>query len=380
MKKAKIISILFLIIITVTSLHMLASATSNDIFFATDMHGKTSNFTNVLASVKKDTDIGIVALGGDYELSVTAIKNSVNSVFPEAEVLLTTGNHDNAGSGLLRTGEAYVNDHFSIFMMAYDDFKNTNALSSLSDYLKNYNTNKTTSGKPLFIVSHLPLHADRRDNTNAYRYANLLNEYGKSIDIIFLWGHNHTVDKTLYFKTIGDELAPEGGSKIKLNFTYVTAGYIKEGYGTAVRVNDDTITFQRYNTSGKFDSPKTIKRQIPAFNCDVKGHNIIEKRFKPDIKAYTYTCANCRKVFYERLRGDCDGNGMISSSDARLALRFCVGLEALNQTDAAAANVDQDDSVTSADARYILRKAVRLSTESVEWSPISVNESGDIPA
>ena len=71
---------------------------------------------------------------------------------------------------------------------------------------------------------------------------------------------------------------------------------------------------------------------------------------------------------------------MISSSDARLALRFCVGLEVLNQTDAAAANVDQDDSVTSADARYILRKAVRLSTESVEWSPISVNESGDIPA
>ena len=65
-----------------------------------------------------------------------------------------------------------------------------------------------------------------------------------------------------------------------------------------------------------------------------------------------------------RSRGDVDGNGVLTSADARLALRACVGLEtyAPGSQAFAAADVDGDGVITSSDARRILRAAVGL-----EW-------------
>ncbi len=377
MKKQKIITVLLVILIFITSLPMLATAATNDIFFATDVHGKTANFTNVLSAVKKDTSVGVVALGGDYEVSASSLQSYVRSVFPDAKTFFTTGNHDTTGNSLQKTGEAFTNEHYSLFLIAYEDFKNANAVSSLTNYLKSYNTNQKTVGKPLFIMSHLPLHADRHDNTNAYKYADLLNKYGKTIDIIYMWGHNHTVDKTLWYKTIGDEITTEGGSKIKLNFSYITAGYIKEGYGLAVRVNADTITFQRYNTIGKYDTLKTINRIIPAKNCDNNGHEFTKKEFAPHIKAFTFSCKNCKETFYEHMSGDCDGNGFINAGDARLALRYSINLNNPDNTALAIADVNSDNIVSSIDARFILRKAVGLTDNGIKWAPVPVDKNGN---
>ena len=60
--------------------------------------------------------------------------------------------------------------------------------------------------------------------------------------------------------------------------------------------------------------------------------------------------------------GDPDGDGEITASDARLALRIAVGLETPDETDPAylAADADGDPGVTAADARVILRAAVGL--------------------
>ncbi len=58
--------------------------------------------------------------------------------------------------------------------------------------------------------------------------------------------------------------------------------------------------------------------------------------------------------------GDVDGDGKVTASDARLALRAAVGLEGLNETQKAAADVDGDGKVTAADAREILRKSVGI--------------------
>ncbi len=64
--------------------------------------------------------------------------------------------------------------------------------------------------------------------------------------------------------------------------------------------------------------------------------------------------------FAQRKLGDVDGDGYITSADARLALRASVKLEDLSAEEKAAADVDQDTYVTSADARLILRASVKL--------------------
>ncbi|MBQ7638548.1 MAG: SH3 domain-containing protein [Clostridia bacterium] len=77
-----------------------------------------------------------------------------------------------------------------------------------------------------------------------------------------------------------------------------------------------------------------------------------------------YTCANCSASFTETISApvycDADLDGMVTASDARLALRYAVGLEKLPDASLTAADADNSKSVTSADARQILRIAVDL--------------------
>lgn len=56
------------------------------------------------------------------------------------------------------------------------------------------------------------------------------------------------------------------------------------------------------------------------------------------------------------IKGDVDGDGKVTASDARLILRAAVGLETL---DLERADVDGDGKITSADAREALRTAVK---------------------
>lgn len=59
--------------------------------------------------------------------------------------------------------------------------------------------------------------------------------------------------------------------------------------------------------------------------------------------------------------GDVDGDGTVSASDARLALRLSVGFDdGLTEEQALIADFDEDGSVTAADARGILRLSVGL--------------------
>lgn len=56
--------------------------------------------------------------------------------------------------------------------------------------------------------------------------------------------------------------------------------------------------------------------------------------------------------------GDIDGDGKVTATDARLALRAAVGLEVLTEDQLKAADWDKDGKITAADAREILKKAV----------------------
>ena len=60
----------------------------------------------------------------------------------------------------------------------------------------------------------------------------------------------------------------------------------------------------------------------------------------------------------KRKKGDVDGDGKVTSLDARLALRAAVGLEKLDKESKEAADMDGDGKITADDAREILRGAV----------------------
>lgn len=60
------------------------------------------------------------------------------------------------------------------------------------------------------------------------------------------------------------------------------------------------------------------------------------------------------------VRYDLDGDGRITAEDARLALRFAVGLDTATDEQCRAVGVRAADSFTAADARFILRAAVGL--------------------
>ena len=64
----------------------------------------------------------------------------------------------------------------------------------------------------------------------------------------------------------------------------------------------------------------------------------------------------------EVMTGDVDGDGELTSGDARLALRASVKLEDYAEDSASyiAADVDHNGTIESSDARLILRASVKL--------------------
>lgn len=70
-------------------------------------------------------------------------------------------------------------------------------------------------------------------------------------------------------------------------------------------------------------------------------------------------------------KGDVDADGRISASDARMALRFSVGLEIPTDEQKVLADFDSNGTITAADARCILRVSVGL--------PVDGNENPENP-
>ena len=123
---------------------------------------------------------------------------------------------------------------------------------------------------PIVIMSHMPMHANREDNAGGKTWFKAVQEAAKSHDVIFFFGHNHTLDENgdttealRYMLVPGDslEVQGEGGAKkYALNFTYANAGYLKMGWSTLLTFDDadgdkrhDRVTLRRYNLLGADD-------------------------------------------------------------------------------------------------------------------------------
>lgn len=88
----------------------------------------------------------------------------------------------------------------------------------------------------------------------------------------------------------------------------------------------------------------------------------LDKNFDKVATAIAKALCSVVGVTYKtpNLPGDVNGDGAVTSSDARTVLRAAVGLDKLTAEQKKKADVDGDGKVTTSDARKILRKATKL--------------------
>ena len=231
---------------------------------------------------------------GDYDYEyvetaagITALKNAVTgtySTLANDRMVFVQGNHDAAGSTGLAASGAHDAAEYGVFVINEDDYMWRNSdeatIRNTADKLKTYLDTKVGNGfdKPIFVVSHLPLHYSMRTrNDGDGMYANyifdVLNDAGaKGLNIIFLYGHDHSngwddyLGGSCVYLAKGDKINIAQASQTvfkeeTLNFTYMNAGftgYYENHNGaddtltmTVFSITDDTVTVERYDANGK---------------------------------------------------------------------------------------------------------------------------------
>ena len=234
-----------------------------------------------------DYDYSTVGSTSSTEAGISALKNAVTgtySTLTDDRMVMVEGNHDAATATGLATSGAHDTTEYGVYVINEDDYmwhnSDENTIKKTANALKAYLDGKVSAGygKPVFVVSHLPLHYTMRTyNDGDGKYANyifdVLNEAGASgLNIIFLYGHDHSngwddyLGGAAVYLAKGDKINIAQASQTvfkeeTLNFTYMNAGYT--GYYSLVNtdaettltmtvftITDDTVTVERYSADG----------------------------------------------------------------------------------------------------------------------------------
>ena len=174
-------------------------------------------------------------------------------------MIFVQGNHDAMGESITPTGLLEYDDYLIYVLNTQNDFpwKQGKTSGSLDKVKKaSAEMKKCFDGliekgekRPLFIAGHVPLQFTARtssrhttgDNLYSSLVFDVVNEAGKSLDIVYLFGHDHSKGWDCYlggasvYRAVGDVLLlpdfdekkinTDKFSEEKLNFTYMNAGY-----------------------------------------------------------------------------------------------------------------------------------------------------------
>lgn len=231
--------------------------------------------SSILEAMAEDgiTKVDGFLCAGDYDYDTTenavSTKEGVDALLEviddvvDDEIVLVQGNHDTM-DGISPSGNNDpASGDYGVFVLNEDDYmwfnddeariKRTTA--NLLEYLNEKIEERYN--KPIFVVSHLPLHYNMRtkkdgDGMHANYIFNVLNAAAdKGLNLIFLYGHNHSngwddyLGGAAIYLEKGDNILIAQNSKTRfkeetLNFTYMNAGYV--GYYRHVNESDDTLT------------------------------------------------------------------------------------------------------------------------------------------
>jgi hypothetical protein len=180
-------------------------------------------------------------------------------------------------NGNYHRGLVYDGEEFAVYVVEIDE---SNPMDQAFMSSKFDEMNSALSAidpyKPVFVVSHFPIHHYGsgfydRTTENAINMINVLNNYS---NVVFLWGHNHTVHDSYYGQvvTAGNSLQYSSSSSATINFTYLSCGAMLDGndnngaYGLlATLTKSDTgtiIDFNYKNLNGNTASSGSV--YIPA--------------------------------------------------------------------------------------------------------------------
>lgn len=225
----------------------------------------------------------------------TAVKEVLTGAWSNlngSNIIYVQGNHDDSAFTGQETSKTQSFEHYNVFVMDEDMFPWQQGGSGGTDTANKATVQQTAASlktflqgrldanddRPVFITSHIPLHYSQRsnsganyDNTYSKLIFDVLNEYGKKLNIIFLFGHNHSsthddyiggaavylpVGETIYIPT---EKTNNDYTQHKLNFTYMNSGYI--GYysgqcetqhsSTVFEIYEDRVEVARYDAAGE---------------------------------------------------------------------------------------------------------------------------------
>ena len=256
--------------------------------FCSDVHGTPNDVTSVFGGIKTSgITYSTASFVGDTDYSPSEVTSvACAALGTETKCYYAYGSHDSNYSDIQDvTGLIYSGDNYYIYTISQTDMESAdNASEKAADF-----TEKVAAldkSKPLFIISHMPLHERRNDNNGAANWYTAISSAAGSMDIIFLWAHNHTnedsVDTNAYYveKNGSETISIQGGSTVTPNFTYMNAGYInangqnpaRKGIATTVQIYKDKLVFQDYNSSGAYMGDYAHNVEVSrAFAADASG-------------------------------------------------------------------------------------------------------------
>lgn len=331
MKKA--LSVLLSLLVVVTAIapltagmpFMADAAKADDayavVFTASDLQHSEAydNFVALLTTAKNDAYAdppdGIL-LGGDYNdgndaltVSVPKIMGSVQAVYPgysEDNMVIVQGNHD---STVYDATGPHEFEHYIVYALNISDYPrgqdsstaNEQKIKDLAANLDTYLTQLKNTGdnRPVFIAAHTPMHHSSRGDAGAAAYGDtiyskhlfdVINKHGTDLDIVFLFGHNHSqnfddyIGGSVNFFEKGETIripipdiaqrGENGYTNETLNFTYMNYGYVGYANNTESDTSTNTLTIgafelctttlelTRYSQSGVYTT-ETIERINP---------------------------------------------------------------------------------------------------------------------
>lgn len=231
----------------------------------------------------------------DTHLAVEKIKEIVlahDPGFPVGDMIFNQGNHDKLTDDISESGLHEYSDYLVYVLNTETDFPWRQGKDGLKQEVQQgalrlkkclERLKEQGETRPIILAGHVPLHFSGRtsklqgtgDNLYAAQLFDVINEEAAELNIVYLFGHNHSRGWDSYlggscvFRAPGDwVLIPRPGegekvtsnySKETIRFTYLNAGYV--GYFssaggedtltcTVCELFDDHMRFSRYAEDG----------------------------------------------------------------------------------------------------------------------------------
>ena len=259
------------------------------------------DYTDHFQSDKNDTHGSSEGIG--------YIRTMLDGAFGEGytsshSTVFAQGNHDYAGTPELAASGLQPYDDDDTFLVyvinegdfPYNQYRLDSAESTVAATAQRLGDSMDALAdagekRPILILCHVPLHYSSRYSGGDNAYASLifsaLNEPAEELNVLFLFGHNHSGASADYeagwggavnFVARGQTLdvnSPEHGAagtnRQTLNFTYMNAGYV--GYSTSatndtrtvsvLSVYDNRVVVSRYDAQGEYTAAESLGQTNP---------------------------------------------------------------------------------------------------------------------